>query len=346
MIGSHTIPEFYLKQFASAATRKGRPGKVWVYQKGKQAHLRSTDSQGYENGYFGYLGSDGSLDESLEEYLAKRENECNDILISSKSELCDLRSLINRNKLSFYIALLFARSTSRRKFSAGNWQKLKEPYSKLAHNEDYTRDAAEHFSEAAGHPISLQQIQEMIRKQAEWFSQKQAAKNFFIKDLLFHVEVARRNFVLKPWQVWEAPTGSEFVTSDNPIVTAFRVNDEIWHPGHGFNQPNVVTAFPLCPTTCLLMGIVGREFERVTEAEVMLVNEIVVRCSDRFVYARTPSDRLAEMVETVAGTSVPGKNAFIGPFPDEKQIEDHLRRIMGIKRRQRLVSIPGGHGDL
>jgi len=48
---SHIIPRFYLEQFASANRRKGKPGNVWVYEKGKPPRPSSTKAQGYENGY-------------------------------------------------------------------------------------------------------------------------------------------------------------------------------------------------------------------------------------------------------------------------------------------------------
>lgn len=123
------------------------------------------------------------------------------------------------------------------------------------------------------------------------------------------------------------------LTSDNPVVTFLPVKPDAWSPGHGFRQLNVVTAFPLAPSACLTMGIVGNDFRTVSENEVAQLNEVVVRMSDRFVYARTASDKIVTMVEEFGGTSVPGKNAFIGTFPDEKRIEEGLRRIMGVKRR-------------
>jgi hypothetical protein len=333
-IGSHTIPRFYLEQFADPPKRRGRVGKVWVYQKGKQPQQRATDSQGYENGYFGYLRSDGTLDESLEKQLAKLEDECNEILVCAKSELCDLRSLTNRNRLAFYVVLLFQRSTSRKNFSANNWRKIKEPYLKLAESEEYVHDLAEHFCERGQGPITPAQVQEMIRSQAEKMSQQDSIRNAFVMDLLSNVEVFRDEFVSRPWQVWEAPEGVEFVTSDTPMVSFVRLTDEMWHPGHGFREPNVIIAFPLAPKACLTIGIVGQEFVRVGEEQVLRMNEIVIRCSDRFVYAKTPSDRIANMIEEFGTTSVPGKTAFIGQMPDEKKIEEHMRRTMGIRRRK------------
>ena len=87
-IGSHTIPRFYLEQFA--VPRKNKPGRVCVYQKGTTAQPRSTKSQGRENGYFQIDREDGTKGESTETALAQFEDECLEALVSAKYSMCDL----------------------------------------------------------------------------------------------------------------------------------------------------------------------------------------------------------------------------------------------------------------
>src|SRR5581483_8586457 len=122
MIGSHIIPKFYLEQFASPSkSGKKRTGLIWVYQSGKKAQLRGTSVQGVENGYFGFVRPDGSLEESFETELAQRENECNDVLVFAKSDLFHWPPG-SREKLAFYAALLYSRATQRRQFSVTNYR--------------------------------------------------------------------------------------------------------------------------------------------------------------------------------------------------------------------------------
>jgi len=332
MIGSHTIPRFYLEQFANPAKRKGKSGSVWVYAKGKQPQPRSTSSQGYENGYFGFVEPTGKFNEKLETHLAELEGRCNDVLASSKSRLFDWCAA-HRNTLAFYASLLFARATSRKKFSAGNWKKVAEPYAKLASNERYVRDTADHFTIERGIPTTPEEVRELILKQARQFSETENCQNAFVQDLLIVTEAIKPLLLSKPWQIWRSPSRVEFVASDNPLVTFLRLTDEVWHPGHGFRVPNVLAAFPLAPSACLIMGIAGPESKDVDEATVGRVNEIVIRCADRFIYSKTQSDQVAKMVNEAAGTSVPGQTAFVGEFPDEKRIEAYLRRNMGIRAR-------------
>ena len=103
MIRSHIIPKFYLEQFASPSTRgKAKPGRICVYEKGRQPHQRSTSVQGAEKGYFGFVRPNGSLEESLEKDLADREEECGEVLACARSELFDWTSAASRNKLACY----------------------------------------------------------------------------------------------------------------------------------------------------------------------------------------------------------------------------------------------------
>jgi hypothetical protein len=237
-------------------------------------------------------------------------------------------SLVHKNELAFYVGLLFARSTSRRKFSAGNWAKLQGPFAQLELDEDYVRDSAAHYSEVTGEVVTPEQIRAMIRKQVSMCSEREMTAN-----LLFHAETLKTELLLKPWQVLKAPAGAEFVTSDNPVVTFLRLREDLWHPGHGFRKPGVVIAFPLAPTACLTVGVEGPEFQEVDAATVTRMNEIVVRCCDRFVYSKTFSNGIQEMVNAFARTSVPGETAFIGQFPATQQIGEYLRKTMGIQKR-------------
>ncbi len=335
-IGSHPIPRFYLEQFSNPPKRKSRVGKVWTYEKGKPVQLRATDSQGYENGYFAYLPPHGKKDETFEALLSKLEDKWNDSLVCAKSRFYDL-SLTHRIDLASYVGMLFARSTSRRKFSAGNWAKLQQPFAQLEQNEEYVRDMAAHFTEKTGEPVTPEYIQGMIRKQAASFTEKGMTGNTFIQDLLVHAEAMKEELVPRTWQVWEAPDQTEFVTSDNPVVTFVRLKEDLWHPGHGTRTPGVVVAFPLAPCACLTVGFAATgqpEFRAVDSATVKRMNEIVASCSDRFVYSKTRSDEIQEMVNTIGGWSVPGKTAFIGQMPNTEQIEEHLRKTIGVPKRQ------------
>lgn len=218
-IGSHTIPRFYLEQFATP-TRLGKPGRVWVYEKERPPQLRSTRSQGRENGYFQIIRDDGKKDEFTETALAEFEDECLGALVSAKFALCDLALVYV--KLASYAGMMFQRSTVRRKFSARNWSKLEGPYTSLASNQEYLQDVAVHYTDLTGQTFTSQQIAELILKQSAIFTDINYTRSTFVKDLWMHIDICKQEMLKKSWQVWHAPQEVEFVTSDNPVVTFLR----------------------------------------------------------------------------------------------------------------------------
>jgi hypothetical protein len=338
-IRSHTIPRFYLEQFATP--RPNKPGRVWVYEKGKPPQSRSTKSQGRENGYFQIVRADGTKDEFTEKALAEFEHQCLEALVSAKYSMCDLALVCV--KLASYAGMQFQRSTVRRKFSARNWSRLEGPYVSLASNQHYVRDVAEHYTELTGRTFTSEQIAAMIRQQSTMFTDANYTRSTFVKDLWMHIDICKREMMKKSWQVWHAPQDVEFVTSDNPVVTFLRFftqQDEIWHPGYGFGTKNVFIAFPLAPRACLIMTDTPFRDSRasVSAEHVRRVNEMLIRSCDRFVYSLTPSADIEVAVNHLGGTSVPGENAFLGRPIDQTLVEDHLRKTMGIPKRQRDAS--------
>ncbi len=68
---------------------------------------------------------------------------------------------------------------------------MQEPFSKLEFNEEYVRDTAAHFTERSGVEFTLEDVREMIRRQAASFVEEKNTGNTFIKDLLFHAEALK-----------------------------------------------------------------------------------------------------------------------------------------------------------
>jgi hypothetical protein len=192
------------------------------------------------------------------------------------------------------------------------------------------RDAAEHFTRK-GIQTTPEEVRDLILDQARQFSEKKTPQNAFVQELLTFTNMIREMLLSKPWQIWHAPAGAEFVTSDNPLVTFVKLTPELWHPGHGLRIPNSFAAFPVCSSACVMIGTAGKEHERIDETTVNHVNEIVIRCSDSFVYSKMRSTKIAELVNKIGRTSVPGQTAFVGSMPDEDRIEEYLRRHMGIR---------------
>lgn len=328
LIGSHIIPRFYLEQFATASTQgKDKPGRIWVYERGKRPDHRSTSVQGVENGYFGFVLPDGSLEEGLETDLARRETQCDDVLVSAKSELFNWASTASRNKLAFYAGLLFSRATQRRDFSAENWMDIQKRFVELIADDDYINDLVMHYRKRYSEATATT-VRERLVKLGQDMKSKASAKNMFLSDLYGNTEFIKSILLSKIWSVCRAPAGSEFITSDNPVVTFFPVNSEL-APGQGFGLHGVVAALPLAPSAVLMFGMPSaKESYAVEPSAVEKLNEVMIRLCDRYVYSRTLSADVQRMVDELAGSARYGKTAFrrTGRF----DIKEFMRRQLGI----------------
>jgi len=141
-----------------------------------------------------------------------------------------------------------------------------------------------------------------------------ALRNNFVEDLIDSVEIIKGFLLQKPWQLWNAPPGTEFVTSDNPLISFLPLNNGELNPGHGFRKPEVVAAFPLAPHVCVGMGPTsfrGPESITLDAARVGKINETIIRLCERFVYARTCDDGLRRLTDKYGNTAKYGETAFL-----------------------------------
>jgi hypothetical protein len=333
-IASHIIPKFYLDQFSVPSSRKRKKGPanlVWVYQKNKTPTQRATVVQGAENGYFAFVRPDGTRDESFETRLADLEGACGDTLVLTARPFFDLHSASRRNTLAFYAALLFCRATQRRNQSETTFRTVWQEFSEAIADEAYIADVARHYSRKLNKQVSPEEVKRILTKLAEsQMSQPEMMKNSFVDDLLLVTDSIKTMLLQKPWQIWRAHAGVEFVTSDNPVVTFVPLRNGEWHPGYGFGRPDVMAAFPLAPCACLVIGSSGPESITADAGQVAKVNEIVIRLCDRFVYSKTFSMEVRRHVDAYGGTTRYGETAFL--LLMRPTAKEFLRKALGLDK--------------
>lgn len=312
MINSHIIPAFYLEQFAAPSPRgKNKPGRVWVYEKDKGPDERATSVQGREKGYFGFINSDGTLEESFEKTLADREDECNDVLVCARSELFHWPRG-SQGKLAFYAALLYRRATQARTFSTTNWERILEQVQNAVADDELIKELADCLGKRLGTQVPSQTMQKVI---LDWIKEAQkppAATNGFLSDLLEMSDyIASLLMKKQPWRVLRPPDGTEFVTTDNPLATFVPLANGMLHPGYGFRKTEAVAVFPLAPQACLVMGNAWPVPTNLNLANLTQLNETLITICDRYTYSRTLSQHIHETVQKSAGICRYGVNALM-----------------------------------
>src|SRR5262249_14340004 len=157
------------------------------------------------------------------------------------------------------------------------WDYVQKGFAEAIADDKYVSDLAVHFSMKLGKEIALDEMRGYLKTTSENLQQPSEAKNTFLEKLLWQTDCIKNILLEKPWQIWRAASGSEFVTSDNPLITFIRLANDLLHPGYGFRTPGVVVAFPLAPSVCLAMGPNGPESVTFDQEHVMKINEVIAR---------------------------------------------------------------------
>jgi hypothetical protein len=334
MIGSHTIPVFYLQQFANLSSRGKKHGLVWVYQKGREPQERSLRVQGKQKGYFAVLRHDKSVDdEAAEAEITALENECNDVLFCAKSELFDWSSYPYRKKLAFYAGFLYSRATQRRDHSAKVGLGTYDELEKAAADNKLMQDISEAVNAAAKAQVfTADAVRESVLKLVRTGRDPKEMNTDFVSNLRWLAEYFAGLLLQKRWQVWRAPEDAEFVTSDNPVMNFIPLDHGPFHPGHGFNRPGVFTAFPLAPTACLIMGVPAgySDSNKVDSGTVSKINEALISICDRYVYSKTRSEQTQALVQQYAGAFRYGENSLMPVGIKLPSVRGFLRQRFGL----------------
>lgn len=233
MIRSHIIPQFYLKQLAFK--KPNNKHYVYLYEKGKKPVDRWTKNVGYQLGYFGYVLPDGTVEESLETRLKVLEEDSMDALVSSKSDLFVFTHR-NRRKLALYAALLHSRTTQRLEWNKKDWLRIYQQLDEAIKDDAYADELAQYFSIKLGKILSRQSVREDLRGLIMRSATEEQGKNNFLEELINNANITADDLSNKQMRIWRAPKNTQFVPSDNPLVTFIVVPNGEFAPGFGFGR--------------------------------------------------------------------------------------------------------------
>lgn len=305
MIGSHIVPRFYLEQFAVKAKKSARTGHLWVYSTDASPRPGTAANEGRENGYFGIPRDDGSLDESLENQLQRIEDRATDVLSCVGSELF-VWSLRAKQILASYCGQLYARVRARQAASFWLSDKVWSEFRDLIQDDTFIENVASRYA------VPTEQVKDSMVGLADKAASPLERKKNFLADIQPSAAWMTQVFLEKQWHVWFAPESVEFITCDNPLVSALPINQK-FAPGFGFARQDVFVFFPVNPRACLVMRQAPAQSRRVAPGIVEAVNEVLVYSITKNAYSRTRSQRVAENVAEFGGKLRFGENAFVIP---------------------------------
>ena len=317
LIGSHTgTAASYLKQFTRKQKPSDRQAKLWVYGRNVTPRSSTSNREGRENGYFAVTLSDGQVDESVETILAGFDDKAATLLRLFAHETYVL-SPKDKEAFTECLALIFARTTARRELTGKIARHIRDAYAELSSDPEWLQEQAKINEELSGKPTTLKEASRSVARVLTRISTPEYVRNSFIQGLFHLASGVYEELSGKSWQVWEAPERSEFVTTDNPIIT---LKPDTWgrfFPGWGLRSEGLKIAFPLSPIHCLLIGADGRHWRRVTPNDVNLINKALVLCMDRWTYSASYSEDIRVLVDSIGGTVRYGEQAFVPVWMNE-----------------------------
>ena len=317
-IRSHKVPKAYLKRFATEPDRRKRYGKIWVYERGRDPRIGTPHSEAAERGFFVARNEAGKLDdEPLESWAQKIEDRALEALTYASSAVF-VWTRENRQQMAEYWALMFLRSTSFYDFHKGQSEEIfGGQMRRLNTDSNFRNRVVSHYSTLFGRTFAEEELLGSVGRAIAGLLTPDEMRNQYVQHILRRVKIFSDILLSKPWQIWEAPHGCEFVTCDSPVMT-FRLDEwGRYYVGDGFGKESSIILLPLSPRACLMAGVVGPQCRYIPESDVFEMNKIIVSSSSHFVYSRTANRQIDELVQRFGGTIRYGINAFTRTEPDE-----------------------------
>lgn len=287
----HYVPQFYLRNFADGLGRKAR---VVFFDDDTRRLGQTLVRNVASKRYFNRVEAEGQDPDYLENALADLEGE----IAGPLAEVIEARAFPSDDHFSYVmnlIALLSVRNprtrgqmekfhqdvvektlgvlTSSKEIWDQQTQKMKDGGEELSGTVNY--EDAKRFRDEKQYTIAIDQTH-LIGVELEM------------------VEPVLGTLSHRNWCFAEAPLGSQYITSDNPVSiewTDNRNRGAFYPPAHGLRETSLI--FPIS-SDVLLIGTFENSPDHILhrEAQVTSVNTVVARNSRRQIYARSDGFRL------------------------------------------------------
>jgi Protein of unknown function (DUF4238) len=219
-----------------------------------------------------------------------------------------------------------------------NWLEVNKQLDEMLQDAKYVQALARHFTERHKKRFSGKRVRNDIKNLIEKHTSADGVRNYFVEQVLGYAELIKNLLLAKRIRIWRAPQGSQFVTSDNPLVSFIVMSNGRFAPGFGFNHKDTVGAFPIAPDACLLLG--GDDPSERFYVDAKAVDEInwaIIGSADKYVYAKTEDPDIQKLSQEIIGTYRYGETSFIPgrPLPHIKDMMPHLLKLqVGSSRKQ------------
>ena len=305
----HYIPEFYLKGFTE------KKGLLWVHE--KNASPRSSTPKREANQPDYYALSHASLDDdALERMYARAESVVAPAMSKSRNPLFALTDQDAGNVRAF-VALSFTRVPHFIDFLKESQITLaKKLASKRAQRSTKFVETVAEMNQRFGTDIDPEEARRTFIEQDYDLTHKN--NDFALASMLRANQQIMRILVEEfEHDLLYAPDGSNFITTDSPVMTLINQRNGSALFGVGFAHRQTEVFYPLNKRAAMhLRRDATRQKIHISSARVDQINRALMGWGQRSMYAPCGHRRLGRLFSQYAGAIRFGKTALLHPRSD------------------------------
>ncbi len=281
----HTQPKFYLRRFAVPSLQKGESEGFWVYRRGQGTpQWLPAETVCIHSHFYSYVDESGKRNAAIEDLLGEVESAVAPVVERLVSGGFAELGNRDRNRLALFVALAYARTPKTRRMvveavERREVSKLKE----LAEDDARLAASVAKFNAARGGTLGADDARRFIADILSGEATLRLGDRGQIGYPLVTVVPLCALFMRMNWRLLRAPSGVEFVTSDDPVVLAGPAGDS-----DPFKSGRLEVTLPLDPQHCLLLTWERPATDVVASCSRQWAEDVVRRTAvgaDREVYA-------------------------------------------------------------
>lgn len=294
----HFVPQMYLRAFADPASKQG---ELWRYGPGFKPQLKVPKGIAWQDYFYDVAGELPPEDNDMENFYGETETIAAPHLEKLRAGNIKLTPQ-EKSELSTFISLMRTRTRSYREQVNTVASKMHVLMAKeMLETKGGVEDLIEKNVALGGERIEVEEVRSALQALVDGnVIVEQTSKAWTIKQALESSEQLDELIESMNWNLFEAPVGYAFITSDNPVV----VNDPLGRAlGPKGYRPTKMTQlhFPVSSKYLLMGDFLGpnETVQKASPERLAKYNYNQIVSAHKEVYAPFKSDELQADVDRV-----------------------------------------------
>ena len=300
---NHYLPQFYLRAFVSPH----EPRVFWVYDKrAKVLKPQTPINTGIQRNFYNLENPDESIDDTLEREvftpLETASKPVIDRLLAPKARLVEH----DIEGLAGFLAFMATRVPRSMRAAQEMGEAMAVKYFlDLGKNPNHIKRILNALQEQGkiDKDITVEETQKMFERADRDFKFDMKEKVALMVSLMMsedvHLQLLKMN-----WCLCRAPSNTNFLCGDSPLVCFALDDDGKAAFGGGYSLPTVEVTFPMSPNKCLYLARKHtQKYRAVGQDFVNEINRRTAWSAERFIISTYKTEQIKSLCEWVSGSA-------------------------------------------